>query len=183
MAYSALLWPGKENTGGLLGPAFWCPISDISTFPVLAAAGGPVTTTASITCVATKKFYTIYGTDESMKVEINSIGDKDGFAWETMLSWNYPGSDSTVMDMLRQMANVPAVVIYKDNGIYRIMGMTNSDPTTTVLNADIPCYMDPSVKYESGDKRDKKKGTNFAFRWRSNHPPVQYLGAAGVPIV
>lgn len=176
-----LLTPGTQNLAGIVGNIFFAPVADIATFPTMSAAGAGDTTTDDIVMKSGKKFFQLYHTDETGKLDATMIGERDGKANECLLEWNFPGDSAELIALKRQMQNTPGVYICKDtDGNYRILGVVNLDPTSTATTGDIPAYMEKG-DFTSGAKRGDKRGTTFQVKWSGPHDPIIYKGA--IPLV
>ena len=168
--------PGQDNLAGVIGEAYICPQADINSVPALSAAGSLVTAAVAITNKTGKKFYRIYMTDESGKLESKAVGDRDGKAWETVFSMKYPGDDSALAQFVRDWGNTPAVLIVKDakTGLFKLLGVTNPDNTATTLTTDIPAYFE-NGDISSGGKRSDSRGATLSWKFTCAHPPITYM--------
>lgn len=178
MAFADLLWTsGKDNMAGLIGEIYFCPKEDIATLPALSAVGSLETAPATdITCNTGKKFYRIYHTQETGKIDYNTVGETDGKSKQNLLSFFYPGDDATLAAQERLLQNSPGVYICKDTkGNLRILGVTNFDETTTELTLDSPAYLQTS-NGTTGAAGADRRGTTFEVIHKAPHRPVFYKG-------
>lgn len=172
-----LYTPGADNLSGLVGEVYAVPMADVSTLPALAAATSLKTAAANITLAALKKFARIYFTDETAKVEVKSVGERDGKGRETMLTGRFPAMGADLEDFIRTCQNTPSLLVYRlaRNGKLYIIGATQFDKTTTVLSKDIPAYFETGDA-TTGEKRPDQNGVLLGWKWTSIHGPVEYNG-------
>lgn len=183
MAFEDLLWTaGQDNLAGLVGEMYACPSADINTLPGLTSASSLVTAAVDITCKTGKKFTRIYFTDETAKMMRKPLGDRDGKARESLLTFKYPGDDVAVEDFISDWQNTPSVIIFKDGktGKFKLIGVTRLDKASTVLSLEIPAYLEQADS-DSGEKRADSRGTLFGWKFSCAHGPITYLGS--VPLV
>jgi hypothetical protein len=179
MAFTDLTWPsGKQNMAGLVGDIYYCPVTDILTYPALSAALALDTANASnFVCKTGKNFIKIYHTADTGKLEDSTVGDRDGKSKENHLEFFFPGSDKAVAEFERQALNTPCVVICKDtDGNLRVLGAVNLDSSTTVLSGEIPAFLD-SANGTLGGARADKRGKTFSFKHNAPHAPIFYKGS------
>lgn len=178
MAFADLLWAsGQDNMAGLIGEIYFCPAEDIETLPALSAAGSLTTATdADITCKTGKKFYRIYHTAETGKVDYNTVGEIDGKSKQNVLTFFYPGDDDILAAQERLLQNSPGVYICKDTkGNLRLLGVTNFDPASTVLSLESPAYLQTS-NGTTGAAASDRRGTTFEVVHKAPHRPIFYKG-------
>jgi hypothetical protein len=177
MAFADLLWPsGRDNMAGIVGEIFFCPKDDIDTIPALSAVGSLNMAVGDITCKVGKKFYRIYHTQETGKVDYNTVGEIDGKSKQNLLSFFYPGDDEVLASQERLMQNTPGVYICKDTkGNLRLLGVTNFDQDTPELTLDSPAYLQDS-NGTTGDAGSSRRGTTFNVIHKAPHRPVFYKG-------
>lgn len=179
-----ILHPGGDNMGGLVGFIHVCPVADIdeTTLPVLSAIGKLDTAVAdNLTCKSTKKFTKVYGTLGKMKLDSNSVGERDGKSIENMVEFFHPGNKQAVSEFKRAIQNTPSVLIVKDTtGNLRVLGLVNLDAATDVLTLDIPCYYESTVDTTGAASADER-GVRFVFKQESPHDSIYYKGT--IPLV
>lgn len=183
MPFEDLLFtPGQDNLAGLAGEAYFCPSADIATLPALTAAASLITAAANITCIATKKFQRIYFTDETGKLEVKSVGERDGKAREAVFTCKFPGDDAAVANAISDWQNTPGVLIIKDakTGEFKLLGVTRLNKASTVLSKDIPAYFETGDA-SSGEKRPDSRGVMLSWKFTCAHDPITYKGT--VPLV
>lgn len=183
MAFNDLAFtPGSDNLAGIATKIWACPIADIASYPALSAVDSLMLAAGNITCESGKKFWEIYLTDETGKVESKSIGPRDGKARETMLTFRYPKYTKAVSEFIRKWQNTPALVVYqsKADGKLYVMGVTNFDNTGTVTSLNIPAYFEQADS-STGEKVADEHGTLFGWKYSSGHDPLEYQGT--VPVV
>lgn len=173
---------GKDNLAGLVDKIFICPTEDINTIPALAAATSLKTAATDITCKSTKKFYQLYITDETGKIETKSVGERDGKGRESMLSGRYPKLGVELEDFIRSCQNTPVVIIYRlaTNGKLYLLGVSQLDQTSTALSLAIPTYFEAGDS-SSGEKRADQNGALLSWKFSAGHGPIEYAGT--VPLV
>lgn len=179
MAMNDLLFTqGQDNLAGLVDLAWIAPKDDILSLPALAAANSLKTAAADIVMKTGKNFLKIYFTDETAKVETNSVGERDGKGRETMLTGRFPAIGVELADAIRQYQNTPSVLIYRlaRNGKLYAIGISQLDITTTVLSLAIPAYFDNGAS-SSGEKRADQNGALLGWKWSAAHDPIEYAGA------
>src|SRR5690606_2054704 len=147
---------------GLIGEIYFCPAEDIATLPELSAVGALDTAAASnFVCKTGKKFYRIYHTQETGRVDYNTVGELDGKSKQNLLTFFYPGDDATLAAQERLLQNTPGVYICKDTkGNLRVLGVTNFDPATTELSLESPAYLQTS-NGTTGAAGSDRRGTTF----------------------
>lgn len=182
MAFADLLFTaGQDNLAGLVGEAYICPTDDILSVPALASAGGLTTAATAIVNKTGKLFFRIYMTDETGKAETKMVGERDGRAFETTLTLKHPSDAAAVAQFIRDWANTPCVIIYKDakTGLYKLLGVANLDKSSTTLSIAIPAYFD-NGDANSGEKRSDSRGVVMSWKFTCAHPPITY--ASTVPL-
>jgi hypothetical protein len=182
-AFADVVWAqGNENMAGLVGNIYYCPIEDIDTFPDLSAAGSLDTAAMSnFVCKATKKFYQIYHTLDTGKLDDATVGERDGKSKENLLEFFFPGGKKEVAEFERQALNTPCVVICKDTeGNLRLLGAVNLDIAAVTITGDIPAYLESSSG-TTGAARADRRGKTFQFKHSAPHAPLFYKGS--IPLV
>lgn len=177
-----LFTQGLDNLSGIVGEIYHSPAADILTLPALAAATSLKTAATDIVMKSTKKFQRLYITDETGKIDVNPVGERDGKGRESILSGRYPAMGTELEDFIRSVQNTPAVLIYRlaRNGKLYLLGVSQLDISTTVLSLDIPAYFDQGAA-SSGDGRASQNGALLGWKFTSAHGPIEYAGA--VPLV
>lgn len=178
MAFADLLWAsGKDNMAGLIGEIYFCPAEDIETLPALSAVGSMETAAdGDITCKTGKKFYRIYHTPETGRVDYNTVGEIDGKSKQNLLTFFYPGDDATLAAQERLLQNTPGVYICKDTkGNLRLLGVTSFDPDSTELSLESPAYLQTS-NGTTGAAGSDRRGTTFEVIHKAPHRPIFYKG-------
>ena len=172
-----LFTQGNDNLAGLIGELYVCPVEDVASVPALTAAASLVTA-GDITLDSGKKFSRVYFTDETGKVEVKSVGERDGKGRETMLTVRYPKLGIDLENFIRQAQNTPVIVIFKmaNTGKKYLMGVSQFDITSTTLVTDIPAYFETGDS-SSGEKRPDQNGALLGWKFTSNHGPIEYNGA------
>ena len=172
-----LFTQGQDNLAGLIGELYVAPAEDVTTIPALTAAASLVTA-GDIVLAAGKKFSRVYFTDETGKVEIKNVGERDGKGRETMLTVRHPALGIELENFIRQAQNTPVILIYKlaRNGKKYVMGISQFDITSTALSKDIPAYFETGDT-ASGEKRPDQNGALLGWKFTSNHGPIEYGGA------
>ena len=177
-----LFTQGKDNLAGLVDKFWICPAEDILTLPALTAATSIKTAATDIVCKSTKKFYQLYITDETGKVETKSVGERDGKGRETMLSGRYPALGVELEDFIRTCQNTPSVIIYRlaRNGKLYILGVSQLDQASTALSLAIAAYFEGGES-GSGEKRADQNGSLLSWKFTAGHGPIEYAGT--VPLI
>lgn len=170
---------GQDNIAGLAGEIYACPTEDILSVPALAAANSLKTAAAANIINKTgKKFSRIYFTDETVKVETKTVGERDGRGRETMITGRYPKIGVELADFIRQAQNTPMVIIYrsKANGKLYLLGVTQFDIASAVLSLAIPAYFE-SGDSTTGEKTADQNGSLLGWKFTCAHDPIEYVGA------
>lgn len=173
-----LFTQGSDNLAGIVGDIAIVAKDDILTLPVLALASSLKTSAVDIVFEATKKASQVYMTDETGKVETKSVGERDGKARETILSFRFPSSGLALEDFIRQCQNTPAVVFYRmaKNGKIYVIGLSQLDITATTLSDAIPAYFE-AADSSTGEKRADQNGALLSWKFTSAHGPIEYAGS------
>jgi len=179
MAFEDILWTqGQDNMGGLVGDLYFVPIEDIdfTTPPTLDADG--VTISGAITLKALKKWFRIYHTRGTGKIDDNVVGERDGRSFENLCEFKFPGDTKEVIAFKRQVLNTPIALIGRDpQGNYRILGITvikNQSTSLDELTLDFPAYIE-SAPGTTGLGSDAK-GHTFQVKCEAISPPLFYEG-------
>ena len=177
-----LFTQGNDNLSGIVGEIYHSPSADILTPPVLAVATSLKTTAVDIVMKSTKKFQRLYITDETGKIDVGPVGERDGKGRESVLVGRYPAMGTELEDFIRQVQNTPAVLIYRlaRNGKLYILGISQLDIASTALSLNIPAYFDQGAA-SSGDGRASQNGALLGWKFTAAHGPIEYAGA--VPLV
>lgn len=177
MPFEDLLWPqGQDNMGGLVGNIFFIPADDVNVIPALSAVGSLEMAAGDITAKVGKRWWQVYHTPETGKVDYNTVGELDAKSKENMLEFFYPGDDVTLAEQERLLQNTPGLYAAKDTkGNLRILGLTNLDPAGTVLTLDSPANLVTS-NGSTGAARGDRRGTTFVVKHSAAHRPVVYKG-------
>lgn len=168
---------GQDNLAGLVGEIYICPVDDINVLPALALATSLKTAVANITCKSTKKFLRVYCTDETAKIEVKTVGERDGRGRESMLSFRFPKLGVALADFISDAQNTPVVIIYKsaNDGKLYLLGVSRLDKASTALSLTIPAYFE-SGEAASGEKRADQNGVLLGWKFTCAHDPIEYAG-------
>jgi hypothetical protein len=172
---------GKQNMGGLLAKAFYCPVDDIDldNLPDLSAVN-KLDVTANIVCKTGKKFIEIYSTPEKNKLDDNTVGEIDGKSKENIYEFFFPGDEEAIAEFEAYALNTPCVIIVPDTrGRNRLLGLVRLDPDAVTLSADIQANLMGS-NGTSGAARTDLKGKTFQFKHSAPHAPLFYKGVIPV---
>ena len=171
-----LFTQGQDNLAGIIGEIYLVPVEDVDTIPALTAASSLVTA-GNIVLDAGKAWSRLYFTDETGKLDLKVVGERDGKGIEAMLSVRYPKLSTALFNWVRSIQNTPCLVAYKmaNSGKWYIMGLTQFDVTNTELTADIPVYFD-NAEISTGEKRPDQNGALLSWKFTSIHGPVEYNG-------
>jgi hypothetical protein len=171
-----LFTQGEDNLAGVIGFLDIVPVNEVLTIPALASASS-LSITGDIVLAASKKWLRLYFTDETGKVEMKTVGERDGKGIETMISVRYPKLRKELIDWIRNVQNTPCLVSYKmgNTGKRFVMGLTQFDISSTVVTADIPVYFE-SAEVNSGEKRADQNGALLSWKYTSQHGPIEYAG-------
>lgn len=168
---------GKQNMGGLLSKAFYCPIDDLdlALLPDLSAVG-KLDVTEPIVCKVGKNFVEVYSTPMKNKLDDSTVGEIDGKSKENLYEFFFPGDEEAIAEFERFALNTPCAWVVPDTrGRNRLLGLVNLDPETTSLSADIQAYLEGS-NGTSGAARADLKGKTFQFKHSAPHAPLFYKG-------
>ena len=184
MAFIDLSWEqGKQNMAGLIGDIYFVPIEDVDDTLLPAVTGvGELSISANITLKATKKFFKIYHTSETGKVESNSVGERDGKSVESMLEFFHPGNSEEVAKFKRQVLNTNGLWLYEDtDGNFRILGLSVLDPGATATSLALKASVEAG-NTTTGDQRGSQRGTTFTVKFTAPHDPLFYSGLIDVTV-
>lgn len=173
---------GQDNLAGIIGDLKIVPVEDIDTLPALAAATS-LAITGDIVLAAGKSWKSLYFTDETGKVEIKTVGERDGKGVETMISVRYPKLSKALLDWIRSVQNTPCLLLYKmaNSGKNFVVGLTQFDVTATTVTADIPVYFE-TAEAATGEKRADQNGALLTWKFTSIHGPIEYNGAIDLTV-
>ncbi len=171
-----LFTQGQDNLAGVIGELHILPVEDVDTIPALTAATSLVTA-GNIVLDSGKSWKRLYFTDETGKVEMKSVGERDGKGIECVLSVRYPKLSKELIDWIRSVQNTPCLVAYKmaNSGKRFVLGLTQFDISATTITADIPVYFESS-EASTGEKRADQNGALLTWKFTSIHGPVEYGG-------
>jgi hypothetical protein len=160
---------------GLMGVVYWVPVEDIDwTTP---PAFTKTTVTGNIPLKTDKKFYQLYFTSDTGKIDSNMVGERDGKSYENILEVKYPGDTEAVIDFLRQVKNTPVVAIVRDRqGKYRLVGVSINGTSLTIDN---PAYVEGGTGTTGAAPADAK-GHTIQFKAAANHAPLFYTGTIDI---
>lgn len=177
-----LFTQGQDNLAGIIGEILIVPKEDVTTIPALAAATS-LAITGDIVLGVGKSWKRLYFTDETGKVEIKTVGERDGKAVETMLTVRYPKLTKELIDWIRNVQNTPSLVMYRmaNSGQRFVMGLTQFDIASTALSADIPVYFE-TADAASGEKRADQNGSLLSWKYTSQHGPIEYNGTIDLTV-
>lgn len=174
MAIAEVLWTqGQDNMSGVVGPIFFAPSEDVDlTTPPTVAADG-VTVTGNIALKATKKFFRMYQTRGTAKIDSTMVGERDGKSFENILEYKFPGETPGLIAFLKDTKNTPLVVIARDaQGKYRLFGISLIG---AVLTTDLEAYVESDAG-TTGAAASDAKGHTIQIKAEANHPPLFYTG-------
>lgn len=178
MAFEDVQWSqGQDNMSGLIGPIYWTPSEDVdlSAPPTLEADG--VTISGDITLAANKKFFTLYQTRGTGKIDTNMVGERDGKSFENILECKFPGETPEFVAFMLQVKNTPVVVIARDaQGRYRLLGISL---VGGALTKDLEAYFESNAG-TTGAAASDAKGHTIQVKAEANHPPLFYTGTIDV---
>ena len=169
--FEDVLWAqGKDNMGGLVGDIYFCPTEDVdfTTPPTLTG-----NTIDAIAVKAGKKFFRVYHTRGTGKIDDNIIGERDGKAYENMLEFFHPGNSEAMQKFKRLVKNTPGVWVAKDtDGKFRVLGIVAlGEEGSEIVSLDMPAYVD-TAPGTTGAAVEERRGTTMTVRSESPHPPL-----------
>jgi hypothetical protein len=169
---------GGDNLAGIVGDIAIIATADIATIPALAAATSIKTAAVDVTFDATKKCARVYMTDETGKVETKKVGERDGNARETILTFRFPKAGTALEDFIRQCQNTPSVIFYRmaQTGKIFMLGVSQLDITTTALSLAIAAYFETGDS-STGEKRADQNGALLGWKFTCAHGPIEYAGS------
>jgi hypothetical protein len=173
-----LFTQGQDNLAGLVDKIWIAPAEDILTLPALAVATSLKTAATDIIMASTKQFVQLYITDETGKIEVKSVGERDGKGRESILSGRYPALGVELENFIRSCQNTPSVLIYRlaRNGKAYMLGVSQLDQSTTALSLAIPAYFETGDS-SSGEKRPDQNGALLGWKFTAGHGPIEYAGS------
>lgn len=171
---------GADNMGGLIGDIFFVPMADVDKTAV-PAIGADLVITGDITLLTNKKFYAIYQTRGTSKIDDSTVGERDGRSKEVMFEFLFPGDTKEIIQFARAVQNTPGILIVKDpQGKMRILGVSVIDSSgTDVVTFDLPAYLESDTG-TSGAKGGDAKGHTMIFKAESLTKALIYEGTIDV---
>lgn len=172
MALNDIVWPtGKQNMGGLRDSIYVVPADDVdlTTPPTISADGKTITT--AIALKTDKKFYKLYFTKGTGKLDFNVVGERDGKSFENMFEFNVPGIDAVNLAVVDEILNGAFVAIVKDGSQQMIIGLSKDE--AGVLSVDFPVYSE-SLTGTTGAAAADKRGMTIVMKAESPHTPLVY---------
>ncbi len=178
MAFQDVLWPeGADNMGGLIGDIYFVPMGDVdkAVIPTIDAEGRIST---DIMLLDAKKFFAIYETRGTGKIDDTTAGERDGRSKEVMFEFKFPGDTPEIISFARQVQNQPGILIVLDpQGQQRVLGVTvikNALGTADIASYDMPAYLesDTGTTGLGGDA----KGHTMIFKAEALTKALIYLG-------
>lgn len=171
--YKSLIKPGTNaNASGIKVKVYYCPKSDIKTFPKVSDA--PATPADSVTIaedfemVATKKFFSLYSTQGKGKLEADQVGEKPNAMFVNKGTFSFPD--------LTDDAKAVAKAALNDDVIYVAQILHQSEKRFIVLGHD-DYETTTKVKGQSGDKPGSDKGLDFSVEANDYSPLPRYTGS------
>jgi hypothetical protein len=169
---------GKELTNGRnlggLGQHFYFGLwEDVATWPTepttpatLAAAAA---LTGDIAMAAGKRMFEFYTTEETAKLDINTIGEEGGKGNELVLTIMAPGLSTKLLGFMNAAKNEDLVLIVEDNeGQKYLMG-----------NALRSAKLQSAEGAGTGTSKEGKRGIPMVFSWRTGNV---YTYTGSVPL-
>lgn len=164
---------GALNPAGTKTIIYFALHSDVQTFPTLPDGSGAFDANATIDTAFVmktgKRFWEMYITLETGKIEQKLVGERDGKSYEVMISGNYPDMDPTVVGFLKACANENLAVVVKDQkGRLWAIGYDRDVPAEVTVGDGT-----------TGEKIADRKGVSVTFRGIGDG---LYLYDAAVPL-
>lgn len=183
MAFADLLWvSGKDNLPGIVGEVLFCPSEDIAALPELSAVGSLETTGDNIELKEGKRFYRLYHTADTGRLDSNTVGELDGKSKQNVLSFFYPGDDANLASQIRLLQNTPGVFICRDSrGRLRLLGVTSFRDDSTVLSLESPAHVQ-IANGTTGTTGSDRRGTTFEVIHKAPHRPIFYKPSSDVEV-
>jgi len=182
MAFEDITWlQGKQNVAGLVGDVYFVPIDDVddTQLPAIGTAGD-LNVSNAIVLAANKKWFKVYHTPETGKIDSNSVGEVDGMSVDNVLEFFVPGNDETLAKFKRQILNTRALWLAKDtDGNYRILGLSVLDPAGTATSLDLPAHC-IQANTTTGAARADRRGVTFQVTFKAPHDALIYSGTIDV---
>lgn len=165
---------GRQNMGGLRDAIYVTPADnvDLTTPPALDVDGKTIT--GDITLKAQKKFFKLYFTKGTGKLDFNSVGERDGKSLENMAEFNVPGTDAANLAVMDSMLNGAFVAIVKDGTSLKVLGLSKDEDGN--LSVDFPVYFETLTGTTGGQAADKR-GSTLVLKSECPHTPLIYTGA------
>ncbi len=167
-----IVWPtGKQNMGGLRDSIYVVPADDVdlTTPPTIDIDGKTLTTALALK--PNRKFYKLYFTKGTGKLDFNVVGERDGKSFENMVEFNVPGGDAANLAVVDEMLNGAFVAIVKDGTQQLVIGLSKDE--AGVLNVDFPVYTE-SLTGTTGAAAADKRGMTIVLKAEAPHTPLVY---------
>ena len=163
--FNPLTWlQGQNNMGGYQNWVGIIPLAFIESMPKIPAepASGEdfVTAVGSFVFKDGNQPIFVYCTEETVKYNADSAGERDGKSYEQKAEFFFPGNKVEAHALATRLKNMPCVILLADSdGKQQIMG-----------NEFIPAYISPA--YDGGQKRADLRGHKFEAAAASNESAV-----------
>lgn len=179
----------ENNLGGIQGDIYFIPKADIDTAALPAINDDGVTLVGVIQPKVGKKFSVVYQTAGKGKLEDNTVGERDSKSAENIVEFSHPGTGKSLTQFKKQIQNLPLVVIVKEGGKFRVLGITVFSTETApgvfteAVSLDLPAYIE-TASGTTGTATADYKGTIFNIKAESTRAALYYEDAIIViPVV
>ena len=171
--YANLPKPGTNaNASGIKVKVYYCPKSDILTFPKVSAIPLTLDETVKISedfvMVTGKKFFELHSTQGKGKVEFESIGEAPHQVITNKGTFSFPD--------INDAAKAFAKAALNDDIVY-VVQLLHQTETCYVLLGNEDYETETKIKGTSGDKPGSAKGLDFTVTATDYTPLPTYAGA------
>lgn len=162
-----------KNLGGLAQRFYYGLWTDVESFPTEPSAPitlpSAATLTGDIEMKTGKRMFEFYTTEETAKLDINTIGEEGGKGFELVLSVHAPGLSNKLIGFMNATKNEDLVLIVEDNeGQKYLLG--NELRSAKLVGAD---------GAGTGTSKEGKRGFPLSFSFRTGN---LYTYAGSIPL-
>ena len=173
-----LLFPqGTQNMAGICGYIFVAPIElvDLASLPPVSAVG-KLDLVGDIPFVTGGRWYRIFHTEETGKIDFNIVGPINGKSFEHRLEIFIPGASLEQSEFLSEIINSNLLWAARDtDGQYRLLGLQRLDPAAVTTSICMKANVDTG-EGTTGQARTDAKGMTLTVKSSAPHAPLFYNG-------
>ena len=175
--FESLEWAdGKVNPSGIKTEIYFCPKTDIATFPEIAA--DPATSSENVSLngdfemVAGKTFYRLYSTQGKGKVTFEATGEKDCKMFLNKGTFKFPDIDDAGKSLAKSSVN---------SNVIFVVPLPHESEKRFVVLGDSYWDCTVSVSGDSGDEPGSDKGITIEIEAPATTPLPNFTGVLELP--